>query len=833
MRELPTGTVTFLFTDIERSTRLLHELGSAYADALTEHRRVLRQAFGAHGGIEVDTQGDAFFVAFARASDALAAAMEAQLLLAEGPVRVRMALHTGEPLVTEEGYVGLDVHRAARIASAGHGGQILLSQPTRDLVDAAVRDLGLHRLKDLLGPERIYQLGREEFPLLKSLNQTNLPVQPTSFLGRHRELDEVLALLRRQDVRQLTLTGSGGSGKTRLALQAAAELVEYYEGGVWWVPLAPLRDPALVLEAVAQTLGAKTDLGDHIRDQHLLLLLDNFEQVAEAAPEVGRLLVECAGLEVLATSRQPLHVSGEREYPVLPLVESDAVSLFVERAQASRPDFATDAHVAEICRRLDCLPLAVELAAVRVKALSPEAILQRLDRRLPLLIGGPRDLPERQRTLRATIEWSYELLTTEEQRVFVRLAVFVGGCALEAAEAICEADLEVLTSLIDKSLVSTAGERYVTLETVREFALERLAESGDADDLRRRHADYFVALAEKAAPDLRAARQAEWLKRLELEHDNVRAALDWADLVGDAELELRLVAALWVFWLMHGHLREGRARLEATLGREVDEQEALHATALEGLSVITRAEGDYERAEKLAEESLTVWRAVGDRDAIARALSDFGMAAVTVGDYSRARAILEEGLALAQEVGETSSIALATRFLGDLALHERDYRRAEPLLRESLALEQRLGDKHGVAASLFGLGLGALQGGEREKAEHLIAESIRVGRETANVRNVVWCLDVLGALAAARGDDERAARMLSATEALLQSIGGSLPAHLRRDAHDPSARLLSRRMSEDALARARREGEAMSLDAAVAYALGADPVTRVSSDRSL
>jgi len=400
--ELPSGTVTFLFTDVEGSTNLLHELGAEkYADTLAEHRRVIREAAAAHGGAEVDTQGDAFFIAFPTAPGALAAATAARDALT---IPVRMGLHSGTPLLTDEGYVGADVHRAARIAAAGHGRQILVSASTAALADVDLEDLGPHRLKDLSAPERIYQLGDGEFPPLKSLHQTNLPVPATPFLGRERELPEVAQLLADDDVRLLTLTGPGGTGKTRLGLQVAAQLAERYPDGVWWIPLAPIRDPELVLSTTGEGLGAKSDVADHIADKAMLVLFDNFEQVVEAAPDIAQLLASCPRLEVLVTSREPLHVTGEQEYAVPPLAHDEGVGFFVARARAVAPDFETDESVAEICRRLDELPLALELAAARVKALTPALILERLEQRLPLLTGGARDLPERQRTLRATID---------------------------------------------------------------------------------------------------------------------------------------------------------------------------------------------------------------------------------------------------------------------------------------------------------------------------------------------------------------------------------------------------------------------------------------------
>ncbi len=524
--ELPTGTVTFLFTDVEGSTRLLHELGAQrYAEALAEHRRLLRDAFSRHGGVEVDTQGDAFFVAFPTAAGALAAAGEAQAALADGAVRVRVGIHTGTPVLSDEGYVGADVHRAARIAAAGHGGQVLLSAATASLVarDGLV-DLGEHRLKDLSAPERIYQLGEGEFPPLKTLYQTNLPVPTTTFLGRERELAEIDALLRRDDVRLVTLTGPGGTGKTRLALQAAAAAAERFPDGTWWVALAPLRDPALVLATAAAAVGASGDLAEHIGDKRLLLLFDNFEQVMAAADRLGELLRRCPNLRALVTSRELLQLPGEHAYPVPPLEPDEGVQLFLARARAVRPDFDGDGTIAELCARLDQLPLAIELAAARMRMMSPTQVLQRLSRRLELLKGG-RGVDARQETLRATIEWSYELLSVDEQRLFARLAVFRGGSTLEAAEEICAAELDLLQSLVDKSLVRARDERFWMLETLREYAAERLDASGEAERMRRRHADYFTELASQAEPHLRRDEQ-EWLDRLERERDNIRAAFD-------------------------------------------------------------------------------------------------------------------------------------------------------------------------------------------------------------------------------------------------------------------------------------------------------------------
>jgi predicted ATPase len=528
MPALPSGTVTFLFTDVEGSTRLLHSLGAeGYAEALHGHRRVVREACARHGGTEVDTQGDQYFAAFAAAPGALAAATELTAVLAAGPVRVRVGVHTGEPLLTDEGYVGVDVHRAARIAASGHGGQVLVSESTAALVEERLRPLGEHRFRGLPEPLRIFQLGEGDFPAPASLGTESLPAQPTPFLGRERELADVLALLHDPRVRLLTLTGAGGSGKTRLALQAALESTAEFRDGIYWVELQSLRDAQLVEGAIAQAVGAAEDLAVQLAAKRALVLLDNFEHVLAAAPKVGELGARLPNLKVLVTSREALRLAGEREYSVPPLTEPEAVAFFVARARATRPDFEEDRAVPEICRRLDCLPLALELAAARVKALSGEDLLQRLERRLPLLTGGPRDAPERQRTLRAAIAWSYELLEPEERRTFGRLAVFAGGCTLEAAEAVCEASIDTIAALVDKSLLRRDARRYVMLETIGEYAGERLEESGEQDELQRRHAEYYLDLARSVEQLIRSPQAAAFLDRLEEDHDNLRAALAW------------------------------------------------------------------------------------------------------------------------------------------------------------------------------------------------------------------------------------------------------------------------------------------------------------------
>ncbi|MEJ7568640.1 MAG: tetratricopeptide repeat protein [Gaiellaceae bacterium] len=818
--ELPAGTVTFLFTDVEGSTRLLHQLGAdGYARALAEHRRVLREAFGAYGGVEVDTQGDAFFVAFPTAPGALSAATEARSGLAPGRIRVRMGIHTGTPHVAEEGYVGVDVNRAARIAACGHGGQVLVSAATATLLGAdGLRDLGEHRLKDLSAPERIYQLGDDVFPPLQSLHRTNLPIPSTPFLGRVRELTEVLGLLSHDDVRLLTLTGAGGTGKTRLGLQAAGGLADGYAQGVWWVPLAPLRDPELVLASAGLALGAKDGLAEHIGDRSMLLFFDNFEQVVEAAGELAALLASCPGLDLLVTSREPLHVTGEQEYAVPPLVPAEGVSFFLARARAVKPEFDDDGAVLEICRRLDDLPLALELAAARVKALSSGQILARLEQRLPLLTGGARDLPERQRTLRATIEWSYELLTPEEQRLFAQLAVFRGGCTLEAAEEVTDADLDTLQSLVDKSLLRQTDERFWMLETIREYAAERLEESGEAEELRRRLADHFLALAEEAEPHvedevLRGGR--EWLDQLEREHDNLRAALDRLEASGETEHALRLAGALSDFWASRGVV-EGTRRLESTL-RADKGPTAARAKALNGAAELAAVSGDPATMRLRAEEALALHRRLGDPRGAAESLQQLGYALGEEGNWARAQQLLEESVRLFRDLGDENYVLWTTRTLAWTYAESGDLDRARALNEDNLRRARALGSKSLEAALLGSMAWLAVSEGRVQDALPLLKESLRIKRDLGNPFEIATGLCSVASAITAAGRVETAVRLISCFEALREEIGGG-EAWVARMNEETLATIRTQ-LDEAAFTDAWKQGQALTADEAVALAL--------------
>jgi predicted ATPase len=778
VRNLPSGTVTFLFTDIEGSTRLLHELGDRYALALAEHQRVLRDAFSRYGGVEVDTQGDAFFIAFERATDALAAADLAQKSLAEGPIRVRMGLHTGEPLLTEGGYVGLDVHRAARIAAAGHGGQVLVSQATHDLAGAdSLRDLGRHRLKDLTAPERIYQLGDDEFPPLKSLNTTNLPVASNPLVGRETEVAELNAMLSNGE-RLVTLTGPGGSGKTRLALQVGAELLDRFTGGVFFVPLAPLTDPELVRSTVTRIAGVR-EL-EELADRPALLLLDNFEHLLDAASEVGALLTAGEAAKVLATSRAPLRVQGECEYAVDPLPESDAVELLVQRARSVRRDFVPDDCATEICRRLDGLPLALELAAARLRSLDAAALLERLDRRLPLLTAGARDAPARQQTLRATIEWSYDLLSPDLQQLFARLAVFAGMFSLGAAEEVAGATVETLSAIVEASLVKAfVGSRFLMLETIREFAAEGFAELDDVAELRARHARYYHSLALSASLDTDVAAE----QRPEIvipDAPNFRAALTWALETGKTEFGLDLLVALEQFWVL-GYTAEGMRWFSAFLEREDAVPPLLRARALRSFGSSASFAGEFDLAERLWEESLAEYERLGDKHGIAVLEHRLSISALIRGDVEQARALSERSLELHRQLANEKGAAQPLALLGAIALQSGDHRKARALLEESAELAARVGWRWWRAGTLSALAEVAVADGCIDDARRLLHESLDLACQLGDRVGLSWYLSQLALVLLHESRSEEAGRIWGAVETADAFVpGGPWPRDLER-----------------------------------------------------
>ncbi len=760
MQGFPAGTVTFLFTDVEGSTRLLHEHGEGYGDLLVDHRRKLREVFLRHGGVEVGTEGDAFFLAFPSAREAAAAAGKAQEALGEGPVRVRMGLHTGEAQVLDGTYVGIDVHRAARIAAVAHGGQVLVSQSTRDLLDYGdLRDLGDHRLKDLTRPERLYQLGGGDFPPLRSLNLTNLPVQLTPLVGRDAEVAEVVDLLR--STRLLTLTGPGGTGKTRLASHVAAGVADRFPGGLWFVALAGVEDPKLVEPTIAHVVGASDTLADHLRDKRSLLLLDNFEHVLDAAAGIGTLLQAADGVTIVVTSRAPLRLSAEREYPVPPLADDDAVALFAERARAVRPSFVVGDASAEICRRLDGLPLALELAAVRVKSLTASQILDRLDRRLDLLTGGVRDAPERQRTLRATIDWSYGLLDEEERRLYRTLSIFTGSFSLDAAVELCGAEIDTIGSLVDESLLrATDDGRFFMLETIREHAAELLERHGEAEALRRVHAAYYLEFAGAASVGLWGPAQEIEAERIEQQYGNVVAAIAWFLDRAENESALRLAGSLARFWEARGRVGEGRRLLDRALAADTSAGGRVRAWALYGAGKLAYTQDEHGPERALFKQALEMFRACGDQVGERLTRIELGWTDLTEGALASARVAADECVPSARELGSPWLLGYALRLYGAVLLDEGDLERAGEVCRESLACLRQAGDPREIAGALANLGWLGVVAEAYDEAADFLRESTAIlsGRDfealSINRGN-------LGLVALFQGNDARALDELS------------------------------------------------------------------------
>ena len=866
-RSLPIGTLTFLFTDIEGSTRILTMLGDRYAGLLERHGAVIRSAISTHSGTEVSTEGDSFFAVFPSAIDAVGAAVTAQRELAQArwpkgaTIRVRMGMHTGEGRLGSDGYVGLDIHRAARIAAAGHGGQVLVSDTTRALVEASLSgevgllDLGQHRLKDFDRPIRISQLEiaglSSNFPALKTLDARsgNLPNQLTSFIGRQRELPAVAQLAASH--RLVTLTGPGGTGKTRLALRVADELIKDHADGAFFVDLAAVRDAALVPLATARALGVIVDPGGdalvalraHLRDRELLLILDNFEQVIEAAETVEQLLAAAPRLRVLVTSREALAIYGEQEFPVAPFAvddasASDAMALFVDRARALKPGLdLSDAHakaIAGIVGRLDGLPLAIELAAGQVRVLTPESILSNLDRRLPLLASATRGRPERQRTMRAAIEWSYDLLGEPQRRLFARLSVFPAGCSLEGAAAVGGLDdldrplLDGIASLVGSSLIRQSegpdgDSRFSMLETIREYAGERLRADFDADAASRRMAGFFVAFAEDAESHLTAEDQARWLNRCARESANIRQAVDWATDATEAETGLRIATALWRFWQQRGPLWEGRRMLDRLLALP-DAAANTRARALGAAGGLAWWDGDQEATRRLSEEALRLIEAGGDSRDEVEARYNLGFAllwsAVLGGsmDAERADELFQQSRTMAQELGDLKSVAKAHRGIGQvMAIARRDPAGAIPIFEKSVSLLAEVGDRWEMIESLVALGNGHRYSGDKERGRAFYLQAVDLAAEAGNRQTTTGLLFLLAALEGEMGHHERVAALWGAAEAAKEATGALRPPAAQRLIGDPVGAARAA-IGDKTVERALAAGGAMDHDAAVAYA---------------
>jgi predicted ATPase/class 3 adenylate cyclase len=872
---LPIGTVTFLFTDIEGSTQLVAALGAGYGPILNAHSEVIRAAIASHNGTEVSTEGDAFFAVFRSAVEAVGAAADAQRGLATQPwpdgvsVRVRMGLHTGDARLGGDNYVGMDVNRAARIAAAGHGGQVLLSNATQALVATALpdglslRDLAEHRLKDLPGPERIWQLDIAglpgDFPAIHSLDarRGNLAPASTPLIGREAEVGAIADLVGRRPL--VTLIGPGGTGKTRLGLAVAERLAIDFADGAFFVALEDARDRPAVATSIAAAIGVRErpdrdleqGVKEHLRDRQLLLVLDNFEQAISAAPLIAELISGSPGLRAIVTSRALLHLSGEQTYEVPPLSLPDlhdlpqlamltgyeAIALFVERARAVKPAFEITEEnasaIVEICRRLDGLPLAIELAAARTRLLTPESILGRLENRLPLLVGGASDLPTRQQTLRAAIDWSYELLEAPERRLFERLAVFAGGWTIDAAETVCNPNadlgidtLEGLTSLADNSLVqplSTADvePRFGMLQVIREFAAEMLDAGADAAELGRRHALNVLAFAEAAGPELRSSALRTWQHRLRAEQENVRTALRWATEGGDTTVGLRIAGAIWDYWHYWAELREGARWLEALLALPAAaEPNLVRAQALRALAGLHYWQGHGDRSFALYEEALAIIRTLGDEPLIAATLLDTAWGGLARGDLDVAIARADESLDLYRHAGDEAGATIVSSWIGVAPIvtgHGGDIPAAFDGIQRAIDANRGLGRTHEVADWLETLPMFYRAVGDFSNARTTARESLKLWYDLGTLGRLPLGLKMLAAAELGAGEPERAVRLGAAAERFNDEIGGEVPdiiAQLGVPVEE------ARSLLEPAdHARAVAEGRSMRLEELIAYAL--------------
>jgi predicted ATPase/class 3 adenylate cyclase len=866
---LPTGTVTFVFTDIEGSTRLVKDLGDLFPAVLEEHNRLLRETFEQLGGVEVSTEGDSFFVVFASSTAAAEAAVAAQRALfahqwRDGiEIRVRMGMHTGEGVLVGDNYGGIDVHRAARISAVGHGGQIVLSETTRVLVEPGlpngvrIIDLGEHGLKDLDRREHLYQLCVDglpsEFPPLRSLESrpNNLPITLTTFIERDEEVMEITRLLAGN--RLVTLTGPGGTGKTRLGLEVASRSLVDFKDGVFLVRLASITDADLLESSIAEAVGVREQgmtpisnlLKESLSSKKLLLLLDNFEQLLSGASFVTEILAAAPGVKALVTSRAALRVSGEQEYAVPPMTAPDpervsslanlsgyeAVELFIQRARAVKPELEFDdsnAHsVAEICWRLDGLPLAIELAAARVRLLTPEDIVNRLDRALALLGGGARDLPARQRTLKGAIEWSYDLLDESLRAFFRRLGVFMGGFSFDAAEEICNPteelgvnSLDALEALVENSLVrhvetDEGDTRFRMLETIREFAMEKLEEAGESSALARRHAEFYRSFVVTKSPALTTATETAFL--FDVEHGNLRAAIGWAIANREAGLALEMGSAMWRFWMLRSHLAEGERLMSEVLSMpEASRRDAVRARALLALGSVTYWQNDFVATRRSYEEGLEILHELGDKPGIAEAAYNLAFTSLIDRDPKGARVRYEESRRLAGELGDEKGLANTAWGLAMTALLERDWEAARRFGEEAESRFTKLDDWFGYSLAQFVYFQIARYQGDYDEAERLARLYFDQSSGMGDMVIAFTALDMYVVIAIGRGQYERAVRLGGAAEALREIYGGGSPPPLV-DVTDPRVEARGR-LSDEQIDEVWDEGMAMSVEEAIAYA---------------
>lgn len=870
-------TVTFLFTDIERSTRLWERHPQAMRPTLAAHDALMREVFAAHGGHVFKAVGDGFYVAFSRPDNALSAAVVVQraILLhpweATTPLRVRVAIASGDVELRDDDYFGVTLSRIARLRDAAHGGQILVAQSTLDLSAGLLPEaiqlipLGAYSLRDLQRPETIYQLVHPDlpnsFPPLRSLEAFthNLPLQLTSFIGRETEIAAGKELLR--TTRLLTLTGAGGCGKTRLALQIAAEMLDEFEHGAWLLELAAIRDPALVPSALASVLTIPEEAGSPpleailraLRGKQLLLLIDNCEHLIHICAHLtDALLRHCPDIRILTTSREPLDIGGEttRRVPSLKvpdglasveqMLQCDAAQLFLERARAARPEFMLTSenaqHIAAICQRLDGIPLALELAARRVKMMSVEETAHQLDDSFQLLTGGSRIALPRQQTLRALIDWSYNLLDTKEKTLLARLSVFSGGWTLNAVESICsdltsEAEeavqqpevLEVLVRLVDKSLVLYEEEqdsqgRYRLLEILRQYGAEKRHTAPGADLWVERHADWFLDYAERAEPLLTGPEQANWLTCLEKEHDNFRVALQN---LPPGERRLRLATALWRFWFVRGHLSEGRRSLEEALQVGAEVPVVLRARAWNAAGVFAMTQGDSEAAQAFYLLSLQLYQEIEDEQGTANALNNLALIAHRSGDYPTMQARLEACLPIYRRLNVPALVGVVLNNLGVAMLLQDDLDNAFECLNESQELARQLGNKSNRAEALHNLGEVNRKRRNFDGAQRCYMESLIIRRELENASGMARSLLDLGLIAEAQGRPQKAVPLLAAAEAARQSLGEPLPTY---DQQEQQSRIenLKALLSHEQFVEAWNAGRRMSLEQATEFALQTD-----------
>ncbi|MGI8967778.1 MAG: ATP-binding protein [Chloroflexota bacterium] len=802
--DTPPALLTFLIADVRGYTRFTVEHGDEAAARLaTRFADLAEEVVEAHGGQVLELRGDEALAVFPSARNALRASVTLQAAFRDAmasdpslPLTVGMGLDAGEPVRVKGGYRGGALNLAARLCSIAGGGEVFCSETVIGLARKTsglyFLDRGQALLKGLSDPVRVIQVVPEDAVpnevsifTVQVATTSNLPLQPTTFIGRESEVIGITGMLRREQVRLLTLTGSGGTGKTRLALQVAEDLLSAFADGAFFISLALLTDPALVTSSIATTMRVKEvgeqplieTLTDYLREKQLLLVLDNFEHLLPAAPLVAELLSRCPRLKVLVTSRTVLRVAAEHEHPVPPLAlpdlkhlpdletlsQYDAITLFIERAQAVKPEFVVTTDnalaVVEICRRVDGLPLAIELAASRIRLFPPHILLQRLSSRLTLLTGGARDAPVRLQTIRNTIDWSYTVLTEEEQRLFARLSVFAGGCTYEAAEAVGNQDgdldlLEGLTSLVEKSLLreedprdATSGEpRFLMLETIREYAAEKLVESGEDERMREAHATSFTELAEHAELGLRGPAQHVWLERLERELDNLRAVMDWSLQQNHYAFGLRLAAAVGMFWEDHGHLSEGRRRLETALVGGAGAGTSQRAKALDVAGTLARVQSDFDRAIVLLEEGVRLYQEVGDQRGAATTLTHLGGVARLQGDLDRAAVLLEESLTMHRRLGNRHIMAGALTHLGDVRMRQGEYDQARRTLDEALALGRALGDPVMEGQTLLALGGVTQRQGDLDQAQVLYRDALTLLRTTGAVPSIVYAVEGVAAL---------------------------------------------------------------------------------------